>query len=139
MKFNPFPILSVLLVIALFSCEDDMMNADDCNLSDLNCTEKFRIITVEITNEKGEAVILDEYYTFIDSRNKIDTLQHEGLGDGIYPVATDSQREEFEGEAKSVIFVGVKNGKNLVEHEMVLKSDCCHIELIGGETKITIK
>lgn len=139
MKSNAFTLLFSIIAVALFSCEDDQMDASNCNLSNIICTEEFKTITLEITNQNGEAVMLDEFYTFIDSRNKIDTLSNDGFKNGVYPVVTDSQEKEFQEENTIVIFVGVKDGRNLVEHEMVIKSDCCHIGLVEGDTSITIE
>ena len=105
---------------------------------DIMCTMEFRIINLEIRDKAGEAIILDEFYSEIDGEKiEIPDDVYEP-NNGIYPVATDGQMDVLDFDGNEVIFYGMLNGKNVVEHKMVIGKDCCHILLVEGEKKITI-
>jgi hypothetical protein len=104
------------------------------------CTEVFVTITVEITDRDGNPVVLDNYYTFIDQRNRFDyTDASYNLEDGKYLVATDSEMSQLNFAGINVVFIGELGGINVVEQPLVLGKDCCHIKLLKGETNIQIE
>ncbi|MGM0580451.1 MAG: hypothetical protein ACQETL_07215 [Bacteroidota bacterium] len=139
MKFKGLHFFLLLFSVSFFSCEDENLDSDECD-DNLICTEEFRSITLEITTPEGEAVILDNFYTFHDSRKKFEfELDDHQKGTGFYPVITDSEIDELEREGTTLIFVGEKDGRNIVEHQMVIGHDCCHVQLIEGEDKIVIE
>ncbi|WP_296620685.1 hypothetical protein [Marivirga sp.] len=140
MKFSYLQIFFAFAAISFFSCKEEELSNDDCNLETRICTEEFRSISLEITTPDGNPVILDDFYTFHDSRKKFEfELNDVQKGNGIYPVITDSELDELKREGTTLIFVGEKDGKNLVEHQMVIGHDCCHVILIEGEDKIVIE
>jgi methionine synthase II (cobalamin-independent) len=115
------------------------LDSDGCEENKI-CTEEFRTISLEITNQDGDAVVLDDFYTFLDSRKKFEyTLNDFHTENGIYPVLTDAEMDEVERQGTTLIFVGEKAGKNIVEHQMVIGHDCCHVILIEGDDKIVIE
>jgi hypothetical protein len=126
-----------LIVILSSSCQQE----EDNNCEEpVACTEIFVTIDLEVTNQAGEAVELDNAYTFIDSRSKIEfEITDQMRSSGIYPVANDLNITEFDFEGTIVIFVGEKDGKNVVEHQMTIGKDCCHIQLVEGEAEIQIE
>ncbi len=139
MKFKSLPILFMFVSFSFLSCEDENANDDDCNLGSRLCTEEFRTISLEITNPEGDPVVLDYFYTFYDSRKKFEyTLDDVQKGEGIYPVITDADMDELDREGSILIFVGEKDGRNIVEHQMVIGHDCCHVQLIEGDDEIEI-
>lgn len=140
MKIRSIQFLFVLVAFPLLSCQDENLDADNCDLSTRICTEEFRTISLEVTNQEGDPLVLDEFYTFLDSRKKFEFELNDGhILTGIYPVITDAEIEELERKGTTLIFVGERNGKNLVEHQMVIGHDCCHVQLIEGENKIEIE
>ncbi|RUA30425.1 MAG: hypothetical protein DSY77_14220 [Bacteroidetes bacterium] len=115
------------------------MNSAECD-GNLFCTKEFRTISLEITNQEGNPIVLDDFYTFYDSRKKFEyELNDIQKRQGIYPVLTDAEMDEVEKEGTTLIFVGEKDGRNIVEHQMVIGHDCCHVILIEGESKIVIE
>jgi hypothetical protein len=140
MKFSRLHLLFVLFSASFFSCEKEKVDADDCQRELLICTEEFRTISLEITNQEGDPIVLDDFYTFYDSRKKFEyelkDIQQEL---GIYPVLTDAEMDEIDREGTTLIFVGEKEGRNIVEHQMVIGHDCCHVILIEGDDKIVIE
>jgi hypothetical protein len=140
MKFRYLQFSLILFTFTFFSCEDENVNDDDCNLEARICTEEFRTVSLEITTPDGDPVILDDFYTFLDSRTKFEfELDEFQQGTGRYPVITDQELEELDREGTTLIFVGEKDGSNLVEHQMVIGHDCCHVILIEGEEEIIIE
>jgi hypothetical protein len=135
MKFSRLYLFFVLFSASFFSCEKEKVDADDCQRELLICTEEFRTIYQE-----GDPIVLDDFYTFLDSRKKFEfTLNEIQEGQGIYPVLTDAEMDEIDRGGTTLIFVGEKDGKNLVEHQMVIGHDCCHVILIEGDDKIVIE
>lgn len=139
MKVRYLFYLVAFLSPSLFSCEDDN-RAPDCEFDLLMCTEEFRSISLEISDVNGNPVILDDFYTFLDSRKRFEyELDADQMANGIYPVFTDADLQEIEKAGTTLIFVGEIEDRNLVEHQMVIGHDCCHIQLVEGKKKIIIE
>ncbi len=124
------------------TCQDNKSKTQDKDENpcapDIMCTMEFKIIDLEIKNSAGEAIVLDKFDTEIDGEEiEIPTDVYE-LSNGSYPVITDSQMKDLDFEGKKVVFFGLINGKIEVEHQMIIGKDCCHIQLVKGETNITI-
>jgi hypothetical protein len=140
MKATNRYLLIALIFISFFSCTDENSPAGECDLKLSICTEEFRSITLEIEDFDGNPVILENFYTFLDSRKKFDfELDDFQLESGTYPVITDSELEELDREGTVLIFVGEIDGKNIVEHQILIGHDCCHAQLIEGDDKILIE
>lgn len=140
MKFRTVSFLLVICSVTFFSCEEKDPNADACNLDSRICTEEFRTITLEITTPDGDPVVLDDFYTFYDSKKRFEyELNANQEGEGIYPVITDAALEELDSEGTVLIFVGEKDDKNVVEHQMFIGHDCCHVILIEGDDEIIVE
>lgn len=139
MKFSSLQLFLLLFSFSFISCEEENVDSDDCK-DTIICTEEFKTISLEITNSDGDPVVLDDFYTFYDSRKKFEyELNDIQQGLGIYPVLTDAEMDEIEKEGTTLIFVGEKDGRNIVEHQMVIGHDCCHVQLIEGQDKIEIE
>lgn len=139
MKFKGLHFFLLLFSFSFISCEEENVNSDECKDTNI-CTEEFRTISLEITNQDGNPIVLDDFYTFLDSRKKFEyTLNDVQKDNGFYPVLTDTEMDEVEREGTTLIFVGEKDGINVVEHQMVIGHDCCHVILIEGDDKIVIE
>ncbi|MBK6266225.1 hypothetical protein JKA74_14360 [Marivirga sp. S37H4] len=129
-------IFFLIPLIFLVSCKEE--EEDNCAES-IVCSDVFISISVNIKDSDGEAVVLDEFYTFIDSRTKIELDRSDfQIEKGIYPVATDANEDLIDFEGTNVVFVGKMDGENVIEHPMIIGKDCCHIKLIQGEEEIII-
>jgi hypothetical protein len=105
---------------------------------DIMCTMEFRIINLEVRNESGGAIFLDDFYSEINGEKiEIPDDVYESK-DGFYPVATDGQMKVLDFEGNEIIFYGLINGEIVVEHKMIIGKDCCHIQSIEGVEKITV-
>jgi hypothetical protein len=128
-------ILMVLFALVASSCKED----DQQNCAAVGCTEEFRTITLTVTDQNGEPVIFDDYYTFIDSRNRFKIERDTSfLEAGIYPVASDAELNQLSFDGTILTFVGDIDNQNVVEHQMLIGKDCCHISLISGEITVQI-
>lgn len=137
---NPLVIFCFISMAA--TCQDKNSKTQDkkenpCDPG-IMCTMEFKIIELEIKNNEGEPIILDEFYSEVDGE-KIEIPQDVyELKDGFYPVATDGQMKVLNFDGDKVVFIGIISGKKVVEHEMVIGKDCCHILHVEGEKKIII-
>lgn len=134
---------NLLIMFCFFSmaatCQEQKKSPKDnpCDPS-IMCTMEFKIIDLQIDDESGEAVLLDEFYSEIDGEKvEIPDDVHQ-LKTGVYPVATDSEMPQLQFEGTKMVFFGLIDGEVVVEHKMVIGKDCCHIQLIEGEQKITL-
>lgn len=103
------------------------------------CTMEFKIIKLQITNESGEPVVLDDFYTQMEGEQLVIPKDLYELKNGKYPVATDAQMKDLDFEGNKLFFVGFHDGKEVVRHQMIIGKDCCHIQHIEGEQTIKIK
>ena len=93
MKFSRLHLLLLLFSVSFFSCEEENLDSEECDDNRI-CTEEFRTISLEITNQEGDPVILDDFYTFYDSRKKFEyELNDIQEGQGIYPVLTYAEMD----------------------------------------------
>ena len=133
-----YSLISFLLLSVLISaCSDDSV---DLNCETVKCEDSIGLISIKIVDNNGDPVLLDDYYSFIDSRTRFQETQKDyAIRPGWYPVATNEQYDLFNPEGTILIFVGIVNERNVVEHQMLIGKDCCSIELLTGDTEIVIK
>lgn len=121
------------------TCQDQNKSIKDnpCD-PDVICTMEFRVIKLQIQDKDGNPVQLDSYYTEFKDFNVTIDEELTQLEEGFYPVATDGEMDSVSFEGMEVTFIGIRNGSKVVKHNMIIGKDCCHIQLIEGEEKITI-
>lgn len=134
---------NVLIILCFISmaatCQDQNKSVADnpCD-PDVICTMEFRVIKLQILDRDGMPFQLDSYYTKFADFNLTINEELTQLEEGYYPIATDGEMDSVSFEGQKVTFVGIKDGTKLVEHEMVIGKDCCHIILVKGEDKIEL-
>lgn len=137
---------NLLILFCFFSmaatCQDNNSDSTDSKENpcppDIICTMEFKIINLEIISKSGKPIILDEFYITIENTKiEIPDDVYESK-DGIYPVATDGQMEHLDFDGNEVSFFGLIVGETVVVHKMIIGKDCCHIQLVEGEEKITL-
>lgn len=134
---------NLLIIFCFFSlaatCQDqNTSNKDNPCDPDVICTMEFRVIKLQIQDQDGNPVQLDSYFTEFKDFNVTIDEELTQLEEGFYPVATDGEMDSVSFEGMEVTFIGTRNGSKVVQHKMILGKDCCHIQLIKGEEKITI-
>lgn len=144
-------IMPYLLVVAFvfnsaFLCQKERRpsSCHECP-TDIMCTMEYRTIGVTVKDTLGNPYALDAYRTKQLSTGAIYDLQISSSAwedsvrkaQGHYPVLTDSYThinrcgEDFE-------FLGYKNSALVVSQILNIKSDCCHINLVSGNTEVTV-
>jgi len=124
------------------TCQDQNSSSKDAKENpcppDIICTMEFKIINLEIRNDAGEPIVLDEFYSEIDGKTVRISEDVFEAKNGVYPVVTDGQMKDLDFEGEKVVFVGLIKGQIVVEHEMIVGKDCCHIKLVKGQQKIIL-
>lgn len=135
--------LSLLAIAALtatscYSCKKVTDNTNTCK--DVICTYEFRSVAIKVTNQQGDIVTLDDYYTIRKSTG--DTIRHQTssliIQDG-YTVLNDGYRKKLENQRDVFQFVGIINGKEVVNQPYVFAADCCHITKESGVGSIVVR
>lgn len=131
MTKNVIPVLIVLL--SLFGCTDK----DDCTGF---CTEEFKSIRFTIKDADGSQIMLDSFTVILTESNRdiTEDLHFDPTFTNSYPIIDDSFFAEAKSNNLKVQFIGIVNDMIVIQENYVIGTDCCHIELISGETEITI-
>lgn len=149
MKALILPLGVLLLIVCMsMSCNKDSdrgRHAGDCP-PDLMCTMEFRYIQITVTDSAGKPVSLDTYRTIRLADGHAFDLQHSAdewedstrRATGIYPLLTDSEQKQVSTRGENFEFRGEKDGVMIVQEQYQVRDDCCHIDLISGNTIITI-
>jgi hypothetical protein len=134
---------NLLIIFCFFSlaatCQDqNKIDKDNPCDPDVICTMEFRVIKLQILDQDGNPVQLDSYYTEFKDFNVTIDEELTQLEEGFYPVATDGEMDSVSFDGMEVTFIGNRNGSIVVQHKMIIGKDCCHIQIVEGEEKITI-
>ncbi len=103
---------------------------------DVACTMMFAMVTVQVQEQDGSPVVLDEVYTVRKSSNETIKPQQQSAEGGHYVVLDDSYVGSLKQSVDSFTFVGMKNGQRVVEEPYVLGADCCHVRRESGKEVI---
>jgi len=135
-------ILLFIFIISLFTnCEKDETIIPCSCPEQLLCTEEYRSIPVEITDEAGLPYVLDEFYTTqLSDGQKITVTKPDPVAYtlGLYLVLEDRNLDIVDKCGEEFKFTGLKNGVEVISKTFTIKNNCCHIELMKGETKVVI-
>lgn len=102
------------------------------------CTEVFMTIPIEVVDQNGNNVQLDEFYTLdVETNEKI--MPQELYSPGSYPVLDDSHQPKLKGKERSFEFIGKVEGEIVVRAPFVIGADACHIYKVSGDLKVQIK
>lgn len=121
------------------TCQENVSSDQDNPCSpDIMCTMEFRIINLEIVDQNGEPVVFDDFYTEFEDFNVRVQKDEFQIQDGFYPVVSDGEMDQLNFEGKKAIFRGLRNGKTVFKHDLIIGRDCCHALLISGDKKVVI-
>lgn len=131
----------LLLITAIICMSTSCEKAGDHSCENAICTEIFKMITVHVTTTDGSPVVLDDYYTMrVSTGEKI--KPQPSMDNGYFVVLDDSYQKTI--PAKHMLqqefrFVGIKNGKEVINESYMILADCCHIEQKSGKTEIVLQ
>ncbi|WP_405400344.1 hypothetical protein [Maribacter sp. Asnod2-G09] len=137
-------IILAFLSLFLVACNDnDDAEQQDC--SEAICTLNFVTITVSVKDASGEPVSLDSYEIIDNETGK--NLAADFNGDeyqylkeqGFYPILSDANRVQYQNSTATLTFKGIIDNKEVINETYEVTADCCHVNLISGNTEIVLE
>ncbi|HRO43734.1 MAG TPA: hypothetical protein PL009_12930 [Flavipsychrobacter sp.] len=126
---------ALLLMIAPFLMGTSCNKTTDCKK--VMCTMMFVSVTVTVQNSEGAPVRLDETYTLRIENNEKIRLEPQ-MEEGRYNVLDDSYQKKMANRTEQFMFVGIKDGKKVVEEPFTISADCCHVQKQSGKEKVVM-
>lgn len=109
------------------------------------CTMELRTVSVKLTYADGSPVALDDFKVVkMPSGEEVTrtyNAQQRSLFRqyGSYPIASDADDRRFSKDSNtSLMFYGYIDSHEVVKSAYVIAFDCCHIQLVSGETQLMI-
>jgi hypothetical protein len=131
---------SLLLLIAAIICMSSSCEKKDDKgkCDEVPCTQIFMMTMVDVKDNSGAKVVLDDHYTLRVSNGEKIRATDQGNPDGGYVVLDDNYQSKLANKKEEFRFIGIKNGVEVVNEVYVFSADCCHIEKVSGKTEIVI-
>lgn len=132
----------LLFLLSLTACEND--DNDEKSCEGVSCTKNLMHVTVELKDQSGEPIALDDFKVirFKDEKNiTMEFTDYEWRlyqKYGSYPLISDLNLEEYRNKEVKVQFTGFLSSKEVVNEVYLVGADCCHVMLIEGDNMITI-
>jgi hypothetical protein len=95
------------------------------------------MVMVQVVDAENQSVKLDEAYT-IRKRNGEKITLSQDMTEGRYVVLDDSYKGRLENSKDDFQFVGVKDGKTVVDETFQISADCCHINKVSGKETVVV-
>ena len=131
------------MTIFIVGCaNNDGPKLPDCGIS--FCTQNFVILFANVTDTSGVAIPLDNFevvdietgenLTLDSSAQEFKTYREKGT----YPIFSDTYRIQYQNTKTTISFKGYISSNEVVNESFVVGADCCHVQLISGNTDIII-
>lgn len=133
MKYLKMLPVAAIMLFAFSSCRE--CDKGDC--SKVLCTSDIRTVTIMVKDAQGNAIVLDDHYTIRQSTQE--TIRNNNFSgiDGSYPVLSDEYLLPLQNDQDDFIFIGIKNGVEVVRETFTISADCCHVQHVGGSREVT--
>jgi len=137
------------IILLLFSstflhCAKTIESSKTCTCPENQpCTMIYSMINVQIVNVSNQPIILTEYRTIKIATNEI-LHEQKGIDStnlfeaGKYLIVDDGDLSKIAICGEEVQFIGFKNAKQIVNEKFTVKNNCCHVEVLKGNTKIIL-
>lgn len=110
----------------------------------VNCTKVFYTISVNIKNKEKKPIALDKMEVVRLDTNK--NITHKLVGSewklhqkwGSYPIYSDAFVEQDKGKSFTINFKGYIGTKLVVNTNVLVGADCCHVFYISGDREIIV-
>ncbi len=139
MKRLSFILLAI--TIGLFtqstSCKDPKDAPGECG--DIACTMMFSMVTVQVKDNAGNPVILDEHHTVRESNGQHIMTEAHVPDSGTYTILDDNYVSTLKNKQEKFRFIGKKNGVEVINEPYTISADCCHVNKDSGKSEITIQ
>lgn len=136
-------LLSIIAIICMSaSCKktgDSGTTPPNADCDKVMCTMMFAMINIDVKDAAGAPVKLDEVYTLRVATGE--KIKHENNGSeaGSYTVLDDGYMKSLMKQKADFRFVGVKDGKEVVNEPFEISADCCHVSKVSGRASIVVK
>lgn len=100
---------------------------------------EYRFITIEVRDSLLLPYALDSIVTFLAKTGEVIPMEQQSWQVGMYTVFTDSHMEYTNTLGESFTFRGYRNGVQQVGEAFLIRHDCCHIELVAGNTFVIVE
>ncbi len=127
------PLLFSALAAAFMGCNTDQ----ECD-PNMACTMEYRTITIEVRDSTNAPYPLDSTFTVKASTGEEIRPEDISIDSAYHAVLTDSQMELTTRAGESFTFKGYRNGVLKVSEPFLIRHDCCHIELVAGNTSVIV-
>jgi hypothetical protein len=118
----------ILLSSFAFTACDGIFKSDDCSNCEVNCTEEFKMIAIDVVDTDGNPVELNDYkITYKKSGDDVNTNQNDQLVYGKYILATDAMMEDLACDGTKITFSYSLDSKTYNNETFLIGKDCCHI------------
>lgn len=118
------------------SCREPKNAPGECE--NVACTMMFAMVTVEVKDQQGNKVVLDEYHTIREKTGDQITSQSHVPDSGTYTILDDGFVSTLKNKSEQFRFIGKKNGVEVVNEQYVISADCCHVNKQSGKSAVTI-
>ena len=137
-------IIVAFLSLILVACNDnDDAEQQDCY--EAICTLNFVTITVSVKDALGEPVSLDNYEIIDNETGENLAADFNGdeyqylKGQGFYPILSDANRIQYQNTTATLTFKGFRTNEEVINEDYEVGADCCHVNLISGNTEIVLE
>ena len=137
-------LVALLLSLSFTSC-DKLFNGDEDDYDDgkcpgVMCTEEFRMITVQITDFKGNPDKLKDYTAYITSSKKVlAKFEDDHFGEeGYYLIATDGDMKYLSTEGTEITIEGETKSGKYFKRTFLIGKDCCHIQQKDDQSLVIV-
>lgn len=147
-------IITAIVIFSFLSCDSSKKTtASNSNgASDFNkecpeermCTMDYRLITVNVKNEKKERVSLDSISVYLTEQPSVILISEnakdnqETLNYGAIRIAEDRHMHQVRKDGSKVTLLAFSKGQQVIKESYVIGHDCCHITLISGNRDIIV-
>ena len=129
--------LTILLFIVILS---PMFMAGSCNkkcTGDVACTDMFAMVSIQVTDQDGQTVALDEVYSTRKSSGEVIRIT-QSMESGYYIVLDDNYQKKLVNSVDEFQFTGIKAGQKVVDETYRIGADCCHIIKQSGRDEVKL-
>ena len=133
-RILPAILLLILIAATCINCKRKTISTDPC--ANVACTALFGMINIKVTNSSGTNVVLDDNYTIRTDNNDTIRSSQQVFIDSSYTVLDDNYLVKMRNSSHNFRFIGIKNGKKVVDEAFVISADCCHITKQSGQSPV---
>lgn len=102
------------------------------------CTAVYAMVQTTIHDARGNALVLDSFYTIRQGTGEVIRYPKHGPGPETYSVLEDNYRPKLQNTVATFILKGFRNGQQVVSEPYVISADCCHIAYVSGNKAIVL-